>query len=75
MQKIVSCVETSFRFEENYGTILWLVENKETAIKALNENTHWYNASYNSPQHNSINMSQYEVVEVIISHEIDVTRN
>lgn len=62
------CVSTSFTI--SFGDIPWLVPLKDWAVQARLAPTKWYNASYETPDHN-FKPEELEVVELNIS-SIDV---
>ena len=61
------CNDVAFEFEASYADNIWLVKNEGTAIRAHENDTPWYNASFDSPMHRGIKMKDYEVVKVELS--------
>lgn len=58
------CVENEYILSRNDEDI-WLVDDYETALKALTTDTKWYNADYNTPSHGTkISPNTHKVVKV-----------
>lgn len=59
-------VSVSYQFSDFCPEIpVWLVERHDQAVVALNQDTPWYNASYETPQHfRGLSKEDYEVVDV-----------
>lgn len=63
-------VDVEFRFSEFASEIpIWVVENKAQAIIALDQDTKWYNAGYETPLHYpGFNKDDYEIVELTVKY-------
>lgn len=50
--------------------ILWLVNDKKIAERALSEDVDWHGSGYLHPRHDKVKMSEYEIVSVNIEKDI-----
>ena len=61
----------SFRFVDVFcdilHDILWLVNDRKIAEKALSEDTDWHSSEYLHPRHDKVKMSEYEIVDVDVN--------
>lgn len=59
------CVSVGVSFS-TYDDNIWLVKSQDAAIRAKKNDTPWYNADYETPRHNNIDLSFYEVFSIEI---------
>lgn len=70
-----ACVENEYSLSHHDDDV-WLVDDIATAQKAIEVDTPWYNADYNTPSHNiEISPKTHKVVKVEITQVITVLEN